>query len=85
MLCHTTDGSSSIGPTWQNLFGHEVTLEDGSTVTADEEYLRESIIEPSAKIVEGYPPSMVPYDFLSDSEINSLVEYIKSLSDAADE
>lgn len=82
MACHTTDGAESVGPTWQNLFGHEVTLEDGSTVTADEEYLRESIVEPSAKIVEGYPPSMTPYDFLSDSEINSLVEYIKSLSDA---
>lgn len=85
MACHTTDGTKSVGPSWQNLYGHEVTLEDGSTVTADEEYLRESITDPSAKIVEGYPPSMTPYDYLSDSEINSLIEYIKSFSDAADE
>lgn len=81
--CHSTDGSKTVGPTWQNLYGHEVSLEDGSTVTADEEYLHESIVEPSAKIVEGFPPSMVPYDHLSESEINSLIEYIKSLSDAA--
>lgn len=82
MSCHTTDGSELIGPTWQNVYGHEVSLEDGSTVTADEDYLRESIVEPSAKVVEGFPPTMVPYDYLSDSEINSLIEYIKSLSDA---
>lgn len=82
MTCHSTDGTKLVGPTWQNVYGHEVTLEDGSTVTADEEYLRESIVDPNAKIVEGYPPSMTPYDYLSDSEISSLIEYIKSLSDA---
>ncbi len=84
MTCHSTDGSDMTGPTWENLYGSEQTFEDGSTATADEEYLRESIVEPSAKVVEGYPPSMVPYDYLSDSEINSLVEYIKSFSDNAE-
>ncbi|NIT55297.1 MAG: c-type cytochrome [Aliifodinibius sp.] len=84
MTCHSTDGSKMVGPTWQNLYGSEQTFADGSTTTADEEYLRESIVEPSAKIVEGFPPSMVAYDFLSDSEINSLVEYIKSLSENAE-
>lgn len=84
MSCHSTDGSKMVGPTWQNLYGSEQTFEDGSTTTVDEEYLRESIVEPSAKVVEGFPPSMVPYDFLSDSEINSMVEYIKSLSENAE-
>lgn len=84
MTCHSIDGSKMVGPTWQNLYGSERTFEDGSTAMADEEYLRESIVEPSAKVVEGYPPSMVSYDFLSDSEINSLVEYIKSLSENAE-
>lgn len=78
--CHSIDGSRLTGPTWQNLFGHEVELESGETVVANEEYIRESIVDPSAKIVNGFPPSMVSYDYLSDSEINSLVEYIKSLS-----
>jgi len=82
--CHSTDGSRLVGPSWKNLYGHEVELEDGTTVTADEEYLRESIVEPSAKIVKGFPPSMVPYDGLSDSEINSLIAYIKSLSENAE-
>lgn len=84
MTCHSIDGSDMVGPTWENLYGAEKTFEDGSSATADEEYLIESIVEPGAKIVEGYPPSMVPYDYLSDSEINSLVEYIKSLSDNAE-
>lgn len=79
--CHSTDGTKTVGPTWQNLYGSERELDDGSTVTADEEYLHESIVEPSAKIVEGFPPSMVPYDHLGESEISSLIEYIKSLSD----
>lgn len=81
--CHSTDGSRIIGPTWKNLYGHKVQLKDGSTVTADEAYIRESITDPSAKVVKGFPPSMVPYDHLSESEINSLIAYIKSLSNAA--
>lgn len=84
MTCHSTDGSQMVGPTWQNLYGSERTFDDGTTATADEEYLRESIVDPSAKVVEGFPPSMVPYDYLSDSEINSLVAYIKSLSENAE-
>lgn len=79
--CHSTDGSQMTGPTWQNLYGSERPLESGETVTADEEYLRESIVDPGAKVIEGFPPSMVPYDFLSDAEIQSLIEYIKSLSE----
>jgi len=82
--CHSLDGSRLVGPTWQNLYGHEVPLEDGSTVTADEDYLRESIVNPSAKIVKGFPPSMVSYSHLSDSDINSLIAYIKSLSENAE-
>lgn len=82
--CHSTDGTKGVGPTWQNLYGSERPLDNGSTVTADEEYLRESIVEPSAKIAEGFPPSMVPYDHLSDSEISSLIAYIKSLSENAE-
>ncbi len=79
--CHSTDGTRLVGPSFQNLFGSERTFEDGTTLTADEDYLRESIQDPSAKIVEGYLNAMVPYDYLSDSDIESLIEYIKSLSD----
>jgi len=79
--CHSTDGSSMIGPTLANLYNTEVDLEDGSTVTADDEYLIESIVDPSAKLVAGYPNMMQPFSFLEESEVLSLVEYIKTLAD----
>lgn len=79
--CHSLDGSDGVGPTMQNLYGSEESLDDGSTVTADEDYLYESIVDPNAKVVEGYAPAMASYDFLSESEVESLVEYIKTLSD----
>jgi cytochrome c oxidase subunit II len=81
--CHTVDGSASVGPTWKGLYLSTVELEDGTTVTADEAYLRESILRPSAKTVEGYSPgfmeTVIKPDSLSESEVDALVEYIKSL------
>ena len=80
LACHSVDGSQMVGPTWQGLYLQEVTLEDGSTVIADEAYIRESIVDPMAKIVEGYPPSMPPFgSTLSDEQIADIIEYIKSL------
>lgn len=79
--CHSRDGSDGIGPTHLNIFGREEQLSDGSTITVDEEYLQESIVDPNAKIVEGYDPVMAPYSFLSDDEVQSLIEYMKTLSD----
>jgi cytochrome c oxidase subunit 2 len=81
LSCHSTDGSQSVGPTWQGLFGSKVTLEDGSTVTADETYLRDSILNPESQVVAGYPKIMPnSYSFLTDEDVNAIVEYIKSLS-----
>lgn len=57
--CHTVDGSpGGIGPTWVGLFGRDEMLEDGTTVTVDEEYLRVSILNPGSQIVAGYPNAM---------------------------
>jgi cytochrome c oxidase subunit 2 len=78
LACHSVDGSVMVGPSWQGLYGHEVELEDGSTVIADEAYLRESITDPMVKIVKGYPPSMPPFP-LTDEQIDDIIEYIKSL------
>ncbi|SMO55887.1 cytochrome c oxidase subunit II [Fodinibius sediminis] len=79
--CHSTDGTSMTGPTWQGVFESEETLTDGSTVTVDENYLRESILEPSAKVVEGYPDVMNTYQGqLNDDQINAIIEYIKTLN-----
>jgi cytochrome c551/c552 len=82
LACHSTDGSQLVGPTWQGVYGSEETLADGTTVTVDDEYIRESIVDPNAKIVEGFQPNIMPQNFgetLSDSDIEAITAYIKSL------
>ncbi|MEX0994246.1 MAG: c-type cytochrome [Balneolaceae bacterium] len=79
--CHSLDGSDIVGPSFQNLFGSERTFTNGNSTTADEAYIMQSIVDPGANVVEGYQNAMVPYDFLSESELQSLVEFIKTLSD----
>jgi cytochrome c oxidase subunit 2 len=78
--CHLSD-SSGHGPVLQNVFGHPVQLEDGSVVTADENYLRESILTPEAKVTAGYQPVMPAFQGLvSEEQLLALIEYVKSLS-----
>ena len=79
--CHSVDGASLVGPTMLGLYNSNRDFTDGTSGVADEEYLRESIVEPGAKIVVGYDNVMVSYDFLSSGDIESLILYIKSLSD----
>jgi mono/diheme cytochrome c family protein len=85
--CHSTDGSDGgIGPTWKGILGTTTqgVNADGEAITInkDEDYIRESIINPAAKKMEGYENGfMAPFDYLSTTEIESLVLYIKSLSD----
>lgn len=81
--CHTVDGGKSVGPTWKDLYGSEVKLKDGSEVMADHAYLTESIKDPNAKVVDGFPANaMPPYGaILSDQDVADLVAYIQSLSD----
>ena len=78
--CHTTDGTSKIGPSLRGLFGRKVSLVDGTRVNADENYLRESIELPQAKLVTGYGPLMPTFKgVLNSGEINAIVAYIKTL------
>jgi cytochrome c oxidase subunit II len=77
--CHIADGTGGA-PSLNGLYGGTVRLADGSTVTADESYIRESIIAPNAKIVAGYLPVMPGYQGqLSEDQTLSLIAYIKSL------
>ncbi len=79
--CHSVDGSAKIGPTFAELFGSQQALADRSSVLVDENYLRESILEPQAKVRAGYKPVMPTYQGqLKDEEIAALIAYIKSLS-----
>lgn len=82
--CHSEDGSAGIGPTWAGLFGSEgevITAEGETiTVTKDEDYIRESIVEPGAKKSVDYAQGvMAPYGYLSDVEIESIILYIQNL------
>jgi cytochrome c oxidase subunit 2 len=80
--CHSVDGSHGIGPTFKGLYNSRVTvLRNGKrlTVTADDAYLRESIDQPAAKIVEGFQPVMPTFPELKDEEVKALVEFIKGV------
>jgi len=78
LSCHSIDGSSSVGPTWQGLFGKTEMLDNNDTVVVDEIYLTESIRKPNAAIVKGYSATMPPYD-LSEEEIKAMIAYAKTL------
>lgn len=79
--CHSVDGSGGTGPTWTNAFGEPVTFTDGSSVVADENYIRESILDPAKHIVKGFSNQMPSFQGqLKEVEINGLIAYIRSLS-----
>jgi cytochrome c oxidase subunit 2 len=81
--CHSLDGSQLVGPSFLGLYERTVTLEDGTTVVADENYLHQSIVDPNSQIVQGFTPAM-PQNFseqLSDEQISDVIAFIKSLSD----
>ena len=74
--CHDVP---SVAPSLAGIAGRTVMLADGRTVTADSAYLRESILDPAAKVVATYPPSMPSYRTqLSEAELASLVHYLES-------
>ncbi len=80
--CHSSDGSEGIGPTWQGVYLSQVTLDDGSTVIADDAYLLRAIVDPNAEVVEGYEPGQMQADLdtlLSSDELRAIVAYIKTL------
>lgn len=78
--CHTDDGGASIGPSFKGRFGQTVIFTDGSKGTVDENYLRESILNPNAKVADGYQPIMPTFQgMLDDRELDAIIAYIKSL------
>ncbi len=77
--CHRT-GPGALGPYLGGVPGSQVKLTTGETVVADDAYLRESILNPLAKVVEGFQPVMPPFKGLvSEEQIMQLIAYIKSL------
>jgi len=82
LACHSADGSAMVGPTWLGLFGSERRLEDGTSVVANEGYLRSSIMDPESQVVADFPKVMpAAYSMFSDEDLDAIVAYIKSLSE----
>lgn len=95
VACHSNDGTPGVGPTWQGLYLHEVPLTDGSTVSADDAYLTNSIHDPNSQIVAGFNPNIMPQNYQEQftarqAEINAaegididivadIIAYIKTL------
>ena len=85
--CHSIDGTTygKSGPTWKGLAGSQRDLQDGSTTQATTEYLRESILDPTAKVTKGYNPKdvgMPSYKgILSETDLESLVLFIEALKE----
>lgn len=81
--CHSTDGSSNVGPTWRRLYGSKVELDDGTAVVAGDAYLSESMLQPSAKTVKGFEKgameTVISPNSLSRDEVKKLIAYIKTL------
>jgi cytochrome c oxidase subunit 2 len=80
--CHGANGQGGVGPSFEGLYGSEVLLADGSTVLADDDYLRESITDPSAKKVDGYGLPM-PTNDLDDAQIDQILDFIRELGGEA--
>jgi cytochrome c oxidase subunit 2 len=80
VTCHRAD-STGRGPSLQGVFGKPVALEDGRSVMADENYIRECILDPGSKRVKGFQPIMPTFQgIVSEEQVNALVAYVKSLA-----
>ncbi|OQW50584.1 MAG: cytochrome C oxidase subunit II [Proteobacteria bacterium SG_bin7] len=81
VACHSTSGVSGVGPSWKGVFGTLRKLDNGQEVAFDENYVRESVLTPSAKVLAGFKPGVMPtfQGSLSEQEITAIIEFLKSL------
>ncbi len=84
MGCHSLDGTSRVGPSYKDQFGTTRDLVSGDSVNVDENYIRESILNPKAKVAKGFSPVMPSYKGqFSDDDIDSIIAYYKTLTAGA--
>jgi len=86
LACHSSDGSKIVGPTYLNLFGsQQVVIRNGAevTVTVDEAYIKQMILDPAFQVVKGYPKGLMQSykGKISDEDISKIIEYLKSLNE----
>jgi cytochrome c oxidase subunit II len=84
--CHSLDGSRNVGPSWKDIYGTPVEFSDGTSLSAEQmtgvgfaNYVRESVLTPSAKIVKTFPNQM-PIQKLNDREIEAIIAFMKTIS-----
>jgi len=78
--CHSIDGTKLVGPSYKGAFGSTHTFADGTSAVVDENYLKNSILNPNAQVVAGYAPVMPTYQgILSNDDIDAIIEFIKEL------
>ncbi len=81
VACHSTDGSIKIAPTFQGLYGKQEELTDGTFVTVNDDYIKQSILMPQKQVTKGYAPIMPTFQGrVSERDISGLIAFIKSLS-----
>ena len=79
--CHSVDGSRIVGPSLKGLFGKMEDLADGTQVKVDENYVRESLLNPNGKVVKGYQPLMPSFQGqLKDKDIDAIIAYLKTVN-----
>jgi cytochrome c oxidase subunit II len=78
--CHSLDGTRVQGPSFKGVFGRTEKFTDGSSLNVDENYIRESLLEPQKKVVEGYPATMPTFKgLLKEPEIDAIIAYLKTV------
>ena len=77
--CHSVDGSAGTGPTYKGLFGRKEVLSDGSSLDVDENYIRESILRPNAKVVKGFENGNMPPFVFTDAKLDAIIAYLKTV------
>lgn len=79
VACHSLDGNKGTGPTFKGVWGRDEQLADGSKVKVDENYVRESILNPKAKLVAGYGEVMPVFKgVIKDEQIDAIIEFLKA-------
>ncbi len=79
--CHSLNGTRGVGPSYKGLWGRVEEMSNGQKLTVDEAYIRESILEPNAKIVAGFPSGVMPVfkGQVTEEDITALIEFIKTV------
>ncbi|MBU0741976.1 c-type cytochrome [bacterium] len=80
IACHSLDGTKLVGPSFRGLIGSERVFRDGGSALADPDYVRESLLEPQARVVAGFEPVMPSFQGrVGDREVEALVAFMESL------